>query len=76
MTAPPPDRTWATGDTTLVPSRFDTRTALDVLAVLLLLAGLVGLGFAAHHVSPWLLLTYLSVVAVVGGIALGMDRTR
>lgn len=58
----------------VVPSRFDARTALDMLAVILLLAGLVGLGFAAHHVSPWLLLTYLSTVAIATGIALGMDR--
>lgn len=58
----------------VVPPRVDGRAIRDLLALLLLVAGAVGLGFAAFHTDLWLGIAYLSAVAVTAGALLGMER--
>ncbi len=61
----------------LVPGRFtsrDVRLLRDVAALLLLLAGLVGLGWVTWQIGPLLTATYCSLLAIATGVALGYDR--
>lgn len=48
--------------------------ARDVVAVLLMLAGLAGLGVAAWQTGFWLFVAYCSLLAAMAGSALGTRR--
>jgi hypothetical protein len=61
-----------TPDETDAPSR--ARLLLDVLALLLLLAGVVGINTAAFLLTPLAGLVTVSMTAIVAGVALGQAR--
>jgi hypothetical protein len=52
----------------------DGRVLRDLLALILVLAGLAGLAVAAYHVSPFLALALVSAAVLAAGLALGVDR--
>lgn len=58
----------------VVPARVDTRVVRDLLALLLVLAGLAGLCYVAFRTDVLLGVAYLSAVAVTAGALLGMER--
>lgn len=55
---------------TTVPPPNRSRVARELLAVVFVVAGIVGLGLAAWFTDPLLLAAYVSVLLIAGGLRL------